>query len=59
MARRAPVRAPADRDRRRGHRRLADFGHLEPIVDAAERELKQIGVTEVAEVVVADAGYWH
>jgi transposase len=36
-----------------------DFGHLEPMVDAAERELEQIGVTESPEVVVADAGYWH
>ena len=34
-----------------------DFGHLEPMVDAAERELEQIGVTEHAEVMVADAGY--
>ena len=32
-----------------------DFGHLEPMVDAAERELEQIGVTELPEVVVADA----
>jgi Transposase DDE domain len=29
------------------------------MVDAAEHELKQIGVTESPEVVVADAGYWH
>ena len=36
-----------------------DFGHLEPMVDAAERELERIGVTESPEVVVADAGYWH
>jgi hypothetical protein len=36
-----------------------DFGHLEPMVDAAERELEQIGVTESPGVVVADAGYWH
>ena len=36
-----------------------DFGHLQPMVDAVERELKQIGVTKHAEVVVADAGYWH
>ncbi len=35
-----------------------DFGHLEPMVDAAERELEQAGV-EPPEVVVADAGYWH
>jgi hypothetical protein len=36
-----------------------DFGHLEPMVAAAERELKQAGITETPEVVVADAGYWH
>src|ERR687896_1402579 len=36
-----------------------DFGHLEPMVEAAERELEQVGVSETPEVVVADAGYWH
>ncbi len=36
-----------------------DFGHLEPMVDAAERELEQMRVTDSPEVVVADAGYWH
>jgi hypothetical protein len=36
-----------------------EFGHLEPIVDAAERELERIGVSESPGVVVADAGYWH
>jgi hypothetical protein len=36
-----------------------DFGHLEPMVSAAERELKQAGATETPEIVVADAGYWH
>jgi transposase len=36
-----------------------DFGHLEPMVDAARRELAAAGVTEQPEVVVADAGYWH
>ncbi|MDQ3434609.1 MAG: transposase [Actinomycetota bacterium] len=35
-----------------------DFGHLEPMVAATERELQQVG-TERPEVVVADAGYWH
>ena len=35
-----------------------DFGHLEPIVDAAERELERVG-SKPPEVVVADAGYWH
>jgi hypothetical protein len=36
-----------------------DFGHLAPMVAAAERELEQAGITETPEVVVADAGYWH
>jgi hypothetical protein len=36
-----------------------DFGHLEPIVSAAERELAGAGVAEAPAVVVADAGYWH
>jgi hypothetical protein len=36
-----------------------DFGHLEPVVAAAERELEQSGVSERPGVVVADAGYWH
>ena len=35
-----------------------DFGHLEPMVDAAERELERAGA-ESPEVVIADAGYWH
>jgi hypothetical protein len=35
-----------------------DFGHLEPMVDAAQRELSAVG-GEPPEVVVADAGYWH
>jgi transposase len=35
-----------------------DFGHLEPMVDATERELGRVGA-ESPEVVVADAGYWH
>jgi hypothetical protein len=34
-----------------------DFGHLEPMVDATERELAT--VAESPAVVVADAGYWH
>ena len=37
----------------------ADFGHLEPMVSAAGRELATAGVTEKLDVVVADAGYWH
>jgi hypothetical protein len=36
-----------------------DFGHLEPILTAARRELDAAGVANVPEVVVADAGYWH
>ncbi len=36
-----------------------DFGHLEPMVTAAERELQVAGVRERPEVVLADAGYWH
>src|SRR3954453_13893220 len=36
-----------------------DFGHLEPMVDAARTELAAAGVTDKPEVVVADAGYWH
>jgi transposase len=35
-----------------------DFGHLEPMVDATERELAQVGAKSPG-VVVADAGYWH
>src|SRR5260370_40438140 len=36
-----------------------DFGHLEPMVKATVRELKDAGVTESPQVVLADAGYWH
>jgi hypothetical protein len=36
-----------------------DFGHLEPMVCATERELEDVGVTESPGVVVADPGYWH
>jgi hypothetical protein len=36
-----------------------DFGHLEGIVEAAETELKQAGVTNKIETLIADAGYWH
>ena len=35
-----------------------DFGHLEPMVNATEREFKQVGASSPG-VVVADAGYWH
>jgi transposase len=36
-----------------------DFGHLEPMLEAAQRELSAAGVTDVPEVLLADAGYWH
>jgi hypothetical protein len=36
-----------------------DFGHVEPMVNACERELTAIGIDAVPEVVLADAGYWH
>jgi transposase len=35
-----------------------DFGHLEPMVDATERELERAGADSPG-VVIADAGYWH
>jgi hypothetical protein len=37
----------------------ADFGHLNPIVLAAERELEAIGVSDRPGMIVADAGYWN
>jgi hypothetical protein len=37
----------------------ADFGHLEPMLDAAQRELGAAGVDEAPGVLLADAGYWH
>jgi hypothetical protein len=37
----------------------ADFGQLEPMVRAAERELAAAHVTDAPQVVLADAGYWH
>jgi hypothetical protein len=36
-----------------------DFGHLEPVFEAALRDLELAGVSERPETVVADAGYWH
>jgi transposase len=36
-----------------------DFGHLEPMLDAAQSELQAAGVTEAPGVLLADAGYWH
>jgi transposase len=35
-----------------------DFGHLEPMVRATQRELRTVGLGD-PDVVVADAGYWH
>jgi transposase len=37
----------------------ADFGHLEPMLDAAQHELQEAGVTDMPGVLLADAGYWH
>ena len=37
----------------------ADFGHLEPMLDATERELAAAGIDESPGVLLADAGYWH
>jgi transposase len=36
-----------------------DFGHLEPMIRAAEHELRAAGVEQPPDVVLADAGYWH
>jgi transposase len=36
-----------------------DFGHLEPMIIAARRELRRAGVEQPPDVVLADAGYWH
>jgi hypothetical protein len=36
-----------------------DFGHLEPMLDAAQRELRAAGVGDRPEVVLADAGCRH
>jgi hypothetical protein len=37
----------------------ADFGQIEPMVNAVRRELRAAGVAALPEVVVADAGYSH
>ena len=37
----------------------ADFGNLAPMVDVTIGELTNAGVTDMPDVVVADAGYWH
>ena len=36
-----------------------DFGHLEPMVSAAQDELERAGLSDKPGVVVADAGYWN
>ena len=36
-----------------------DFGHLEPVVRAALRELDDAGIEQRPQTVLADAGYWH
>jgi hypothetical protein len=36
-----------------------DFGHLEPMLEAAQRDLDAAGVTDIPDVLLADAGYWH
>jgi transposase len=35
-----------------------DFGHLEPMMEATERELERAGADRPG-MVIADAGYWH
>jgi transposase len=37
----------------------ADFGHLEPMLEATQRELAAAGIEDSPEVLLADAGYWH
>jgi transposase len=36
-----------------------DFGHLKPMLDTTVAGLRQLGIVETPEVVLADAGYWH
>ena len=36
-----------------------DFGYLEPMMSATRAELRAAGVSDLPELVVADAGYWH
>jgi hypothetical protein len=36
-----------------------DFGHFEPMVNAAVTELENAGVTDKPKVANADAGYWN
>ncbi len=37
----------------------SDFGHLEPVFEAALRDLERAGASERPGVLVADAGYWR
>ena len=36
-----------------------DFGQLEPVLRAAQRDLEKVGVTDQPGTVLADTGYWH
>ena len=36
-----------------------DFGHLEPTLNTTLAHLERQGISELPEVVIADAGYWH
>jgi hypothetical protein len=36
-----------------------DFGHLGPMIAAAEQELEAARISEKPAIVLADAGYWH
>ena len=36
-----------------------DFGHLAPMLETTLTGLREQGVREIPEVVLADAGYWH
>jgi transposase len=36
-----------------------DFGQLEPMISATQRELEQVGVSDTPAVALADTGYWH
>jgi len=36
-----------------------DFGHLEPMINAARKELAAAGITEKLDVALGDAGYWN
>jgi hypothetical protein len=37
----------------------SDFSQLEPMVTKARAELAAVGIDDMPEVVVADAGYWQ